>query len=334
MWWLIVIAIILILFVILYLIGLKLFYFDLFNKRASDYQPVYEEIIKNHPDFKCVRSDYINNKGVRIAGCFYFYEKSHYKGLIINAPGLYNCKETQLSRLEMFAQEGYLIYSYDPTGVGDSEGDNIVGLGHSVVDLRNTINYLSSLDELKDMNWALYGHSWGGYAVSSVANYPLDHKIKVIIEKAGFNSVYDEFYFQGYQKIKWLTKLFMPAIMFLEHKRIPENKDLLGKDGIKNSHAHVLVMHSEDDHMVGYHSVIDKYEETFEHDKMVKFQLFTNHGHIIDQEVKSLEHYYQLSDEGKLDGNSHRYARLLVKDVDHHLVHQEISFMNHYMLDD
>lgn len=331
--WALIIFIILLICLIIYLIGIYLFYFALFNRRCKDYQPVYAEIKKHHHDFLAKKYSYINDKNVEIVGNFYYYEKfnNQFRGLIVNTPGMYNCKETQLSRLEIFARNGYLIYSFDGTGVGESGGKNIVGLGQSVIDLRNTLRNLATLSIIKDLDWCLYGHSWGGYAVSSVCNYNFGHKINVIIEKAGFDNIRDEFYFQGYQVLKSLVHVFLPIIVFIENKRIPENKNINSTDGILKSNAHVLIMHSKDDKMVGYDLVINKFKKYFSNNKKIHFKLFSNHGHIIDQKVDTLKRYYQLNHAGELDGYNKRYATLLYKDMDHELVHEELNFINEYI---
>lgn len=329
---LIILLVILVIYLLVLLFVLKVSYFDVFNRRLKDYQPVYNELIKKHPDFKHHPHSYINNDNNKIQGEFYYYDLEHYHGLIINAHGMDNCKETQLARLEYFARNGYLIYSYDNTGVGESEGKNIVGLGHSVIDLRNTINHLATIKALQPMKWALYGHSWGGYAVSCVSNYQLDHDISVIISKAGFNSVYDEFYFLGSQKFGKLTKLFVGPIMFFENLRIKENKNKQSVDGLDKTKAHVLIMHSYDDPTVGFSITMKKYFPRLANKENITFKFFQDRGHIIDQQINSLGRYYSQHVDKKDPHYQQHYATLLVKDMDNELVLEQLHFLNKYMI--
>lgn len=331
--WMIVAIVLIVVIIVICLFVLKYSYFDLFCRRLKPYQPVYNVLKTKYPDFSCTKHDYVNDKGIKIAGAFYYYPHfKTFKGLIINAHGMDNCKETQLSRLEYFARDGYLIYSYDGTGVGESEGKDIVGLGHSVIDLYNTIKHLETIDVINDMKWALYGHSWGGYAVSCVGNYPFNHPIDVIIAKAGFNSVRDEFKFQGYQKIGKITNLFLPLVMMIENLRLPANKNKFSVDALAKTNAEVLIMHSVDDHMVGFESVMKKYIPRLYNHENIHWKIYQNRGHVIDQETTSLGRYYSNHGDDTDPKYEQHYATLLVKDMDHELVKEQLSFLNEYMV--
>lgn len=314
------------LLIILISVIIKKSYYDVFNNRYQYYQPVYKYLIKKYPDFKCRNYNYTNDKGVCIVGNFYYYEKDTYKGLIISAHGIDNCKETLLAKLEVFARNGYIIYSYDNTGCGESGGDNIVGLGHSVIDLKNTINHLATIDVLNDYKWILYGHSWGGYAVGSVLNYQLNHKIDLIINKAGFNSVSDEFAFIGKSKLgSWSKYVVLPLIMMIENHRIKANKGKTTVSALTNANIPVLIMHSRDDKMVGFDSVNKHYKKL--NNNNITYWFYDNRGHILDQKIDSLDIYKNL-DDSDVNQYNEQYAQYLAKYVDYGLVNQELEFIN------
>ncbi|GFI19069.1 hypothetical protein IMSAGC009_04249 [Lachnospiraceae bacterium] len=71
-----------------------------------------------------------------------------------------------------FACHGYYVFSYDATGNDESEGEGVGGLPQGVIDLDYAITFVEESGKFPSLPIVLFGHSWGGYSVSSVLTYP------------------------------------------------------------------------------------------------------------------------------------------------------------------
>lgn len=59
----------------------------------------------------------------------------------------------------------------------------MVGLSQSIVDLEHALTFIEHKQKLRIL---LYGHSWGGFTVSSILN--INHNVVAVVESSGFNS--------------------------------------------------------------------------------------------------------------------------------------------------
>ena len=98
----------------------------------------------------------------------YYYPSNASKGLVVVVHGFRSGSDDYLPITKYLVQHGYNVFSYDCTGTYDSQGEGMVGWCQSLVDLDNTLAYLQSTAPYRDQPLFLLGHSWGGYAVSSV----------------------------------------------------------------------------------------------------------------------------------------------------------------------
>ena len=316
--------------VIIFIIG-GLIYFPIFLKRNPYYQHI-EKIIDDK-NLKSHKYSFLNEKGVKIVGKFYYYEQDKYKGLIINSHGMGNCKETQLPKLIEFIKDGYIVYSYDNMGVGESEGKYINGLTHSVLDLKDCLNNLSTIKELENYNICLYGHSWGGYAVSSIFNFDVKNKdkIKVIINKAGFNHFSDVFLALAKTPIlKVIFYILLIPIYFYEmiFNLKTFNKTII--ESLNKTNANVLMMYSYNDDKVVSEYSIEKYKKIKFNDN-IKFLYFDKQNHEIDFNMEKIDtfneiyrNYYDLK---KYDYEP-QYSQILLDGVDCNIVKEELNFIN------
>ncbi len=98
----------------------------------------------------------------------YYYPVDDPKGLCVVVHGIHAGADDYLPIIEAVTKEGYAVFAYDATGNYDSEGDSGIGMCQQLVDLDRVLSYLGSTYPYADMPKLLIGHSWGGYAVSSV----------------------------------------------------------------------------------------------------------------------------------------------------------------------
>lgn len=91
------------------------------------------------------------------------------------------------SEMIYFVNNGYRVVTYDSTGTARSDGKGTTGLTQSALDLHNALGFIESDDELKNLPVYLFGHSWGGHAVTAVLNY--NHpNVKAVASVAGYDS--------------------------------------------------------------------------------------------------------------------------------------------------
>ncbi len=146
----------------------------------------------------------------------YYYPARDQKGLILVAHGFHAGADDYLPMIEYFVRHRYAVVTYDVTGTYDSEGETTVGMCQSLVDIDYAIRYLKSDSAFADMPLYLVGHSWGGYAVSSVLALQKDIKACACI--APMNSGYTMMLEKGEQFAGKLAR--MPKPLFDAYQKI------------------------------------------------------------------------------------------------------------------
>ena len=127
-----------------------------------------------------------------------------------------------------FFKNSFSVFSYNYKGTYDSQGDSIVGLSESLVDLDHTLQFLKSDRRFNSLPLFLVEHSWGGFATGSVLNY------SPLIEQLHSDKLPKDF-IEDYQK-----KLFPLYYMYT------------ASEGISKSNIPVLVAHGNQDKIIDY----------------------------------------------------------------------------------
>ncbi len=180
----------------------------------------------------------------------YLYGAENTKGLVVISHGLGGSSASYLGEALYFVDQGYQVFSYDNTGCYNSEGKNSIGLSQSVIDLDAALSYIEQDSRFAELPVLLYGHSWGGYAVTAILNY--DHDIAASVSVAGFNKPMDMI-------LEW-TKDMMGGFAYVEYPYIylyqmmlfGKNANLSAVDGINSTDTPVLIIHGSEDTTVGF----------------------------------------------------------------------------------
>jgi alpha-beta hydrolase superfamily lysophospholipase len=125
----------------------------------------------------------------------YVYGMENTRGLMVVAHGLGGGADSYLPEIKHFVDQGLRVFAYDCTGSYNSEGKTTKGFPQSVLDLQAALTYIATQPDLSALPLLLFGHSWGGYAVANVLNFP--HDIKGIISASGVNTAIDIIIEQG-----------------------------------------------------------------------------------------------------------------------------------------
>jgi alpha/beta superfamily hydrolase len=98
----------------------------------------------------------------------YYYPAEDSRGLAVLAHGFHAGADDYLPLIEALVNRGYSVLTYDVRGVYSSEGDSIIGMCQALRDLDNVLTFADEKQPFADMPKVVIGHSWGGYAASSV----------------------------------------------------------------------------------------------------------------------------------------------------------------------
>ncbi|MGN0620962.1 MAG: alpha/beta hydrolase family protein [Porcipelethomonas sp.] len=192
----------------------------------------------------------------------YIYGKDNNKGLVVISHGMGDDSEGYISETLYFIDHGYCVFGFDNTGSGQSEGDSMLGMAQSAIDLDSALTYIESNEELSSLPVLLYGHSWGGYAVSAVLDS--GHDIKAAVSIAGYNTpmgIVTEF--SENMMGKTATCIEYPFIWLNNKLTFGDKADDSAVDSINSSNTHVMIVHGTDDEMVSFDnaSIISQRDE-------------------------------------------------------------------------
>ncbi len=244
-----IIILVVILFIVPMIITIVTYNYH-FNKRINHDNNYYEYLTFNNPNFTKTEVSFLSNENQRLYGSFY-YDKNiiNPKGLIIWVHGMGVSHENYLAEIEWFTKEDYLVFSYDNTGVENSEGKSLKGLTQAPIDLQHALKYVATL-ELDNLPIILVGHSWGGFSVATVSELDIPIEVDGIVTLAGF--------WRNINVITDIAKIYVgdvvdllkPYLIFWEQLIFKENSNINGINGLHSTDAQVLIIHSTDDPIV------------------------------------------------------------------------------------
>lgn len=181
----------------------------------------------------------------------YLYGEQTAKGLVVVCHGIASGGEDNLSMVKYMLDDGYQVFTFDYTGVYESEGSSSVGFYQAVKDLNAVMGYIEASSALKDLPVFLYGHSWGGYTAAAVLNFK--HNIAGVITISGFSSpmaITKEA--AGRIIPTLLVDLLLPFAALYQRIVFGKNYNLSAIDGINSCDVPVLVMHGKEDEVISY----------------------------------------------------------------------------------
>ena len=179
-------------------------------------------------------------KGHTLRGRFYHYGSPKPNRLIVFEHGMGVGHRAYYREIERIAREGYLVYSYDHTGCTESDGEHIMGLSGSIVDLDACICALVSYG-FDEKNISVIGHSWGGFSTMNILSFHPD--LKNVVALSGFISVKD----MQRQVTPVSISMFRPYFYKLEKEMNPNHYSCSAIDTLSRATSPALIIHSMDD---------------------------------------------------------------------------------------
>ena len=224
------------------------------------------------------RSDF-DSDGVNLAGYKYSREGMQPRGVVVIAHGLGSGGHNNfMPFIDIFTSNDYYVFSYDAHGNGESGGKSVEGLPQGLIDLDKAICHAETIEEYAGLPFMLFGHSWGAYSSASALN--LHPEIAAAVVISGFNETEDMLTYFGSQYIGPVAPLTMPILEMYERVKFgAEYTDLTGVEGLANTDARIMIVHSADDETVPIDYGYDTYYEEFSDSDRFEFVRYEDRGH-------------------------------------------------------
>lgn len=181
----------------------------------------------------------------------YLYGEGNEKGLVIVGHGLGHGAENYLAETLYFVDNGWSVFSFDCTGTDESEGESTVGLSQSVIDLDAALTYIESNNTLNVLPIMLYGHSWGGYAVTAILNYNYD--ITAVASISGFNSPMELLNEQLESMMGLFSFVERPFGWTYQTMLFGSTAQTTAIEGINSTDTAVMIIHGDEDESISYY---------------------------------------------------------------------------------
>jgi len=245
----IIIAIIAVLVLICFL-GVSAIYESVFGKRFEIYDSPLLPDFNDYPGLESEHVSFPSKKGYNHIGTFYHHKDvTKFKGLIVFSHGIFDGQLNYLPEIDYFARRGYKVFGFDNTGSHLSGGKSLRGLPQSAEDLDTALAYVTEVTKDEKLPLFLFGHSWGGYAVSAVSCYNL-YDIKGVFVQNGFNRCCDMLTAEAVKRFgKWMLAL-TPYIRMYEKMKFGKAADYTAMQGVAKATSNgtkFLILHSLDD---------------------------------------------------------------------------------------
>jgi pimeloyl-ACP methyl ester carboxylesterase len=155
--------------------------------KAVPSTPQYSRESSEFPSLKIDQRSFLSDCGQKLAGYVCSYEGVTPQGTILITHGLgVGGFSAYLNVADYFAKKGFLVFGFDITANGGSEGDSCYAIEQAVVDLSYAIDYVKRDAVMGALPLVLWGHSWGAYAVNTVLSVRPD--VKAVISCASFDN--------------------------------------------------------------------------------------------------------------------------------------------------
>ncbi len=274
----IIIALILAVFFLVLLPLISLYVYNLVFGVRYQTDKEYMLYTEDFPGLIMERDEFTSNEGQKLAAYFYRREGYEPKGVVVMAHGIGGGGHNPyMVSANYFTENGYYVFAYDATGNDNSEGKAVGGLPQGVIDLDHAITYVEQNEKFAGLPVFLFGHSWGGYSVTSVLNqHP---EVTAVCSVSGFNESSDLLQAEGKNMIGPAIYLLIPYVNLYEKIKFGNYSSQTGMDGFEKSDAGVMIVHSSDDDTVPIQYGYDIYYGKYSTDSDFVFVKYDDMGH-------------------------------------------------------
>jgi len=180
----------------------------------------------------------------------YIYGEGHEKGLVVISHGLGAGSVSYFTETRYFVDNGWCVFVFDNTGSHESEGKNTRGISQSLLDLRAALNYIDQDENLNALPLVLYGHSWGGYAVTAILNER--DNVRAAVSIAGFSTPGKAMYDFAENRTGIWGVMAFPLFWGYHNILFGGNANISALDGINRTGIPVMIIHGVQDNVLRY----------------------------------------------------------------------------------
>ena len=244
----VVIAVLLVVFSITSFVMVDRIFSDIFGRAEKPEYTIYQTYDDLARDFARTEVKFMSENN-ELTGYIYGSAKNT-KGIVVISHGIGGGADSYIQEATYFAKRGYRVLSFSNTGSQESQGEGTMGLSQSVIDLDAALDYVEAQPEFEKLPVFLYGHSWGGYAVTAVLNY--DHDIAAVVSVAGYNSPMEMIMEWSKPNLGILRYPEYPYVWLYQKLRFGGASNLSAADGINSVDIPVMIIHGTDDQVIAY----------------------------------------------------------------------------------
>lgn len=179
----------------------------------------------------------------------YIYGEQNGKGLIIIANGFNAWAESHLGEVFYFVDAGWRVFTFEGTGVGESEGDSVVGLEQMRLDVLAVMDYVGADEELSNLPLFLYGHSAGGYAAASLCN---DERVCAAVSISGFDSPVETMRFYAAKYVGVLADIEYPFLQLYDRYLFGGDSRINASSVLESAEHPVMIVQGSEDEIIPY----------------------------------------------------------------------------------
>ncbi len=237
------------------ILGAKAAYDSIFKRyEKRDIHTIFGEFDYSRVNNKLPRTTFFFPSGRwKLQG--YFYPCYGAKAMVVVCHGMHAGADDYIPFIEYFVRNGYAVFTYDCQGTYASEGNSTVGMCTPLVNLDHALTYIENDSQLSRYPLFLFGHSWGGYAATSVLS--IHKNIRGCAAVAPFNSGYTLFVEKGDQytaPFSDMLKFDFPE-EFLNTYQALLFRDYIkynAVDGINSTDVPVYIAHGNRDFVISF----------------------------------------------------------------------------------
>lgn len=248
------------------ILGAKKAYDSLFKRyEKQDINTIFGEFDYSRVSERLPRTEFYFPSGkLKLRG--YFYPCYDAKGMVVVCHGMHSGADDYIPFIEFFVHNGYAVFTYDCQGTYASQGDSTIGMCTPLINLDHALTYIKNDKQLSRYKLFLFGHSWGGFAVTSVLS--IHKNICACAAVAPFNSGYSLLVEKGQEYAGPLSDRLVTGFPkeFLNTYQTLLFKDytkLTAVKGINSTDLPVFIAHGNRDLIIGFNhqSVISHKDE-------------------------------------------------------------------------
>lgn len=175
----------------------------------------------------------------------YFYPSEENTALVVLAPGFHTVQDDYFEVTEALLAKGYSVFTFDPTGCGESGGGSQEGFPQIITDLDACLDAIAENDRFGCEKLFLFGHSRGGYGACCVLqSHP---EVDGAVCVGGVSSAMDGVMSGAYGILGSAAYFNYPVLALWQGAEFGETAGIDAVSSINGSGIPVLIVQGEDD---------------------------------------------------------------------------------------